>query len=35
MICDLRDGGQIWVDDQLVYWDGRFVIEFDWSLLLV
>lgn len=27
MICDLRDGGQIWVDDQLLYENGRFVIE--------
>ena len=26
MICDLRDGGQIWVDDQLLYENGRFVI---------
>ncbi len=28
MICDLRSGGQIWVDDQLLYEDGEFVIEF-------
>lgn len=28
MICDLRDGGEIWVDDELLYRDGRFVIEF-------
>ena len=28
MICDLRDGGEIWVDDELLYKDGRFVIEF-------
>lgn len=27
MICDLRDGGQIWVDDQLLYENGKFVIE--------
>jgi len=27
MICDLRDGGQIWVDDELLYEDGRFVID--------
>jgi aminopeptidase len=27
MICDLRDGGQIWVDDQLFYENGKFVIE--------
>jgi len=28
MICDLRDGGEIWVDDELLYKGGRFVIEF-------
>ena len=28
MICDLRDGGEIWVDDELLYKDGRFVVEF-------
>jgi aminopeptidase len=28
MICDLRDGGEIWVDDELLYKDGRFVIDF-------
>lgn len=28
MICDLRDGGEIWVDGQLCYRDGRFVIAF-------
>jgi aminopeptidase len=28
MICDLRDGGEIWVDDELLYRDGRFVVEF-------
>ncbi len=27
MICDLRDGGQIWVDNQLLYENGKFVIE--------
>ncbi len=27
MICDLRDGGQIWVDDQLLYENGKFAIE--------
>jgi aminopeptidase len=27
MICDLRDGGQIWVDDQLLYENGKFVIK--------
>jgi aminopeptidase len=26
MICDLRDGGQIWVDDVLLYENGKFVI---------
>jgi len=28
MICDLRNGGKIFVDDQLLYQDGKFVIEF-------
>lgn len=28
MICDLRDGGEIWVDDELLYKNGEFVIEF-------
>ena len=28
MICDLRDGGEIRVDDDLLYKDGEFVIEF-------
>ncbi len=28
MICDLRKGGEIWVDDELMYKDGKFVIEF-------
>jgi aminopeptidase len=27
MICDLRQGGQIWVDDELFYKDGQFVID--------
>lgn len=27
MICDLRGGGEIWVDDQLLYRDGNFAIE--------
>jgi aminopeptidase len=27
MICDMRDGGEIWVDDELLYKDGDFVIE--------
>lgn len=26
MICDMRDGGQIWVDDELFYDSGKFVI---------
>jgi aminopeptidase len=26
MICDMRDGGQIWVDDELFYDSGNFVI---------
>jgi len=28
MICDLRDGGEIWVDDELLYQNGEFVVEF-------
>jgi aminopeptidase len=28
MICDMRDGGEIWVDDELLYKDGEFEIEF-------
>jgi len=27
MICDMRDGGEIWVDDELLYKNGQFVIE--------
>ncbi|MFH1639904.1 MAG: aminopeptidase [Chloroflexota bacterium] len=26
MICDLRQGGEIWVDDELLYRNGKFVI---------
>ena len=26
MVCDLRQGGEIWVDGQLLYKDGKFVI---------
>jgi len=26
MICDMRDGGQIWVDDELFYESGAFVV---------
>ncbi|MBN1316863.1 MAG: aminopeptidase [Anaerolineales bacterium] len=28
MISDLRDGGKIWVDDELLYLNGEFVIDF-------
>jgi len=28
MVCDMRAGGEIWVDDELLYKDGDFVIEF-------
>jgi len=28
MICDLRQGGEIYVDDVLIYKDGKFVLEF-------
>lgn len=28
MICDMRGGGEIWVDDDLLYKDGKFVIKF-------
>jgi aminopeptidase len=28
MICDLRDGGQIWVDEVLLYENGKFVVDF-------
>ena len=28
MVSDLRHGGQIWADDQLLYKDGKFAIEF-------
>ncbi|MDD4323202.1 MAG: aminopeptidase, partial [Dehalococcoidales bacterium] len=27
MVCDLRNGGQVWVDNQLFYENGRFVID--------
>ncbi|MGB3717408.1 MAG: aminopeptidase [Candidatus Promineifilaceae bacterium] len=26
MICDMRDGGQIWIDDELFYEGGRFLV---------
>jgi aminopeptidase len=28
MICDLRQGGQIWVDNQLLYENGHFTLDF-------
>jgi len=28
LICDLRDGGEIWVNDVLLYRNGKFVIDF-------
>ncbi len=28
MICDLRQGGEIYVDDVLIHKDGKFVLEF-------
>lgn len=28
MICDLRDGGEIRVDDELLYQNGKFIIDF-------
>jgi aminopeptidase len=28
MICDLRDGGRIWVDEELFYENGRFAVDF-------
>jgi len=28
MICDLRDGGEIWVDDECFYQNGEFIIDF-------
>jgi aminopeptidase len=27
MVCDLRDGGEIWVDDELFYKNGKFLIK--------
>ncbi len=27
MICNLTDGGRIWVDDELIYRDGRFTLD--------
>jgi aminopeptidase len=28
MICDLRQGGEIWVDGELLYQNGKFVLDF-------
>jgi aminopeptidase len=28
MVCDLRDGGEIWVDDVLLHKNGKFAVEF-------
>ena len=28
LICDLQHGGEIWVDEVLLYRDGKFVIDF-------
>lgn len=28
MVCDLIDGGKIWVDDELIYENGDFVVDF-------
>jgi len=28
MVCDLRDGGEIWVDSELLYKNGKFVIDY-------
>jgi aminopeptidase len=28
MVCDMREGGEIWVDGELLYKDGAFVVEF-------
>ena len=28
MICDLRDGGEIWVDDERFYQNGKFMVDF-------
>lgn len=29
MICDLRDGGEISIDDEVFYRDGKFILDFD------
>jgi aminopeptidase len=28
MICDMRAGGEIWVDGELLYQDGEFAVAF-------
>jgi len=28
MVCDLRQGGEIWVDDVLLFKNGKFVVKF-------
>ena len=28
MLCDMKEGGQIFADDQLIYQDGRFTVDF-------
>ncbi len=37
MICDLRDGGEIWADDTLLYKNGKFALTFheDVTILLL
>jgi len=27
MVCNLKDGGRIWVDDELFYENGEFLID--------
>jgi hypothetical protein len=28
MICDLRKNGRVYIDEQLIYQDGKFIIQF-------
>ena len=28
MLCDMKNGGKVFADDQLIYQDGKFIIEF-------
>lgn len=28
MLCDMNDGGEIYVDNELIYKDGKFIIKF-------